>query len=83
MALIHSGEFRKYFYPDTKDPNALVFDGPTNADTKKAPEKPKVPADNDIDEEYDLNVRFGDGCPDGFYRFNNRCYPRSYNPLNK
>lgn len=30
---------RKFYYPDTNDPNAIVFDGPTNADSRKTPDK--------------------------------------------
>lgn len=76
ISLIQFGELRKYYYPDTKDPNAIVFDGPTNAETRDAPEKkPEPPADNDIDEDYDLDVRFGDGCPAGYYSQGTLCFP--------
>lgn len=60
LCLIHFVQPRRLYYPNPNDPSAIVFEGPTNYETRKSSE-------NEVEEDIlDLiNVRHGEiGGPD-------------------
>lgn len=54
LCLISFVELRKIYYPDTKDPHAIVFEGPTNYESRTTSE-------NEIDDDISelIDARFG------------------------
>ncbi|CAH2230830.1 jg15285 [Pararge aegeria aegeria] len=67
-----------YYYPYNADPNAIVFEGPTNY----KPSHPVYESRNDIDDEdFDIDVRFNrpdekqDDCPSGYEKQGDTCFP--------
>lgn len=60
LCLIQLGDSKRYYYPDTKDPNAIVFDGPTNAEFRKRPDIPPVPGEDYDYGEGKIDPKFGD-----------------------
>lgn len=62
LCLIQIGGSRRFYYPDTVDPNAIVFEGPTNAEFRKTqPKVPETPAGADYDYGEDkLDIKYGD-----------------------
>ncbi|PZC75676.1 hypothetical protein B5X24_HaOG205746 [Helicoverpa armigera] len=55
LCLVHLVQPRKLYYPNPNDPSAIVFEGPTNYDTRKASE-------NEVEEDVldPTFVRFGE-----------------------
>lgn len=74
--LITIGDTRKLYYPDTKDPHAIVFEGPTNF---KEPDTEAIPdtSENEVQDYSKLiDVRFGDNkCPEGYEMVGEVCFP--------
>lgn len=83
LLLITFGNARKLFYPDTKDPHAIVFEGPTNYKGPDAPDNPDI-IDNEVLEDYSklIDVRTKHDsesaeqiCPPGFEMVGKICFP--------
>lgn len=90
LLLVTLTQGRRYYYPDTNDPNAIVFEGPTNykPDTADIKDNEVIEPVDDPDYSKLIDIRAktekppvevpdapAQECPTGFVMYGGVCFP--------